>query len=197
MKALRAFAILSILTFAQLGLADPMSFQKITENIYAGGKPSAEDLRMLRTLGVKEIINLQGGNLGGDPQFDQIVLKVQPGENPEAIQQEAQAAAALGMREISLPLPSYASFWSTTPNNLQKVLDIMKSTNDKIYVHCEHGVDRTGLVVSLFRVQQLGESPERARAEWRELQKNRPISLFSSIAMFHFFDRVTSRSFGP
>lgn len=192
MKIAFIFTAAGLLFSHALAFAEPMSFQQITDNIYAGGKPSLDDLEMLRSLGVKEIINLQGGNLGGNAQFDHIVLKLQPGENPTAIQAEATAAESLGMREISLPLPSYASLWSKTPDNLNKVLDILKSANDKIYVHCEHGIDRTGLVISLFRVQQLHESPEKAKAEWRALQKARPIALMSSVAMVYYFDRITS-----
>jgi len=192
MKALFAFTTLILISTAQLVSADPMSFQQITENIYAGGKPSMDDLVMLRALGVKQIINLQGGNLGGNRQFDDIVLSIQPGESPRAIQAESFAAETLGMNEISLPLPSYASLWTSVPENLPKVLNIMANAKDKIYVHCEHGIDRTGLVVSLFRVQQLNETPAQAREQWRSLQKDRPVSLMTSLAMFNFFDRITS-----
>ncbi len=40
---------------------------------------------------------------------------------------------------------------------------------DPIYVHCEHGKDRTGLVIALYRMRADGWSQEQAAAEMKEM----------------------------
>ena len=181
------------LPFAGKASAEPLAFREVSPLVYSGGKPSQEDLIQLQALGVKKIINLQGGNLGRGEQFNRFILAVEPGENPTSIEAERVAALELGMEMISLPLPSFTSFWQTTPKNLTEALEILKTSNEKVYIHCQHGIDRSGLVTSIYRVRQLGEPALKVEKDWKERRTQRLSSLLSSIAMVYYYERAVTQ----
>jgi protein tyrosine phosphatase (PTP) superfamily phosphohydrolase (DUF442 family) len=136
---------------------------QVAPGLYRGGQPDREGIAWLKSLGVKTVINLR--HFHGDT------------EGPEV--------AAAGMRYERIPLES-----SDAPTRAQ-VERFFALVNDPalrpIYVHCLHGVDRTGAMMAVYRMEMEGWPNTEASAEmeffeahdiWRDLrvfvQKYRP-----------------------
>lgn len=112
-------------------------FQRVDSNLFRGGEPSLDDLRLLKNLGIKTIISLDG-DIGSRIH---------------------NAVLSLGFKHIILPLTD------GNGNNLEKLPILVNSISDKTYVHCRYGKDRTGLFVALYRVLKNGWSREMALKE--------------------------------
>jgi len=105
-------------------------FSELSPGLFRGGRPSEAGLRKLAALGITTIINL---------------------ENDErVVEAESRIAAELGMQVLKFPME-----WISTPNDsdVNQILELMRTRGaTKIYVHCQHGKDRTGVIVALHRV---------------------------------------------
>ena len=110
----------------------------VSEHLYRGGQPTREGFASLKRLGVKTIINLRGNDSNRD-RFDDgaFVYHRIPmnGFNPESDQ----------VVEF-LRLASDPAAWP-------------------VFVHCQHGADRTGVLVAMHRVIIEGWTTEQAVAE--------------------------------
>lgn len=143
----------------------PGNFGTFGEGLYRGARLEKSHFAYLKSLGVKTIINLQGGDIK-DPVLGPVAGWLEPGESDEWITLERQSAEGLGIRFIHVPLSSI------TPANRQLGYDVgrvLKMLNDPanqpVYVHCEHGEDRTGVVVALYRVFYENWDPQAAYDE--------------------------------
>lgn len=68
---------------------------------------------------------------------------------------------------VSFPISDwqiYNPFGGVSQSFMDKILEEMTGPA-KIYVHCLHGWDRTGLVIAMYRVRKYGWSKDRAMAE--------------------------------
>jgi len=128
---------------------------EVAPGLYRGGQPDADGIAWLKSIGVKTVINLR--HYHGDT--------------------EGQRVTAAGMRYERIPLES-----SDAPRRAQ-VLRFMELVNDAanrpVYVHCLHGVDRTGTLMAVYRMEMEGWSNAEAFAEmeffeahdiWRDLR---------------------------
>ncbi len=134
--------------------------------LYRGARPgSLAALTDLQKMGVKTVIDLQGGDLL-NPNYSWIVSRIEPGESAQAIAAENDAVTKLGMNFINIPLDSLDP---VTPQEGQQIAALLKVINDPqnqpVFVHCEHGKDRTGLVVALYRVFYQNWSAQKAHDE--------------------------------
>ncbi|HEY8429872.1 MAG TPA: protein-tyrosine phosphatase family protein [Sandaracinaceae bacterium] len=113
----------------------------VAPGIYRGGQPDEEGIRWLRRLGVRTVVNLR--HYHGDT--------------------EGELVRAAGMRYERIPLES------TDPPRPQQVARFLEIVRDQsarpIYVHCLHGVDRTGAMIAIYRMEEQGWSPSEALAE--------------------------------
>jgi tyrosine-protein phosphatase SIW14 len=104
--------------------------QTISPQIIRGGRPSNADLDLLKSQGYKTIINFEN---------DAKVVAI-----------EKAYAEKLGFKFISKPMNP----WSTPED--AEINDILKNMADAknfpIFIHCQHGRDRTGLVSGVYRV---------------------------------------------
>lgn len=139
---MRHLLLLSFAAFALVAHADctdllatpnvPITaFHQIKAGLYRGGRPTSEGLKALADLGVKTILNIDNDNA--------------------SIAQETEMAQSLGMKEISIPL---SGFWAPADADVDRILAVMADpANGPLYIHCQHGHDRTGLLVGLYRIQ--------------------------------------------
>ena len=145
------------------------NFNSFGQGLFRGARPEGEGFKDLRRLGVKTVIDLQGGD-GEDSIFGSVAGIVEPGEDPEWIRFEQNKVESMGMRFINIPLNSLDSIDTQEGKALGQVLRLINDPkNQPVYIHCEHGADRTGLAVALYRVFYQNWDKERAHDEMIEL----------------------------
>ena len=75
---------------------------------------------------------------------------------------------SLGLLFFSKPLDAIDPVSDEDDARVDEILAIMaNSAAQPVFVHCEHGVDRTGLIIALYEVKYMGMSPDDAYNEWR------------------------------
>jgi hypothetical protein len=135
-----------------------------------GAQPSERGFRTLYDdYGVRTVVNL----------------------NDSTATSEAKVVESLGMRYVALP--SDASH-----PDADKVLEFVRIVRDAgstpgngsgngggaVYVHCQHGMDRTGYAVAAYRILVDGWDADRAMAELRGYQAFPHAMLFPAIEPF-------------
>lgn len=106
------------------------NFQKTTDSIYRGGRPTVQGLQYLKASGFKSIINLENDS--------------------KMVAAELANAKKLGLQMYSAPMS-----WQTTPDDKQVNAILAALQNPQMYpifVHCHYGKDRTGMIIGLHRV---------------------------------------------
>jgi tyrosine-protein phosphatase SIW14 len=104
---------------------------KISDSLYRGAQPHAESLQQLKDLGITTIVDLRG-------------------EDRERVTWERKQAESLGIRFVNIPI----SGWSPPTNEqLAEFLSLFHgSPQQKIFVHCRLGEDRTGVFTAVYRM---------------------------------------------
>ena len=115
----------------KLRIAGVPNSGKINDHLFRGAQPRDPGLVELKKLGITTIVNLRG-------------------EDQPKISWEEKRAKTLGIRFVHIPV----SGWSP-PTNEQVVqfLSIFRDhPQEKVFVHCRFGDDRTGVFVALYRI---------------------------------------------
>jgi protein tyrosine phosphatase (PTP) superfamily phosphohydrolase (DUF442 family) len=122
----------------KINLAEKLSLDglpnsaKISENLFRGAQPLQKGYPQLKNLGITVVVDLH--NTG-----------------PE-MKHERQIVEGLGMRYISMPASGISG--PTDEQIAQFLKIVLANPNDKIFVHCKRGADRTGVAVAAFRITQ-------------------------------------------
>ncbi len=126
--------------------SDLPNFAVVEPGVYRGGAPTKEGLRKLKALGVRTIVDLR------------IEQKGQT--------EEAAAAKELGINRVRIRLGREAP----TKKQTTEFLSLMKaaSPQNPIFVHCQHGADRTGAMVGIWRGTHDNWAFDRT---WTEMRK--------------------------
>jgi len=144
-----------------------LHFSKVNDSLYRGGRPKPADLSYLQSLNVRTVINLQGGDLN-NPRYREFMKWWEPGELADAIAAEMNLSESLGLLFYSKPLDAIDPVSDEEDRRIDEILAIMSDpAAQPVYVHCEHGVDRTGLIIALYKVKYMGMSPDDAYDDWR------------------------------
>lgn len=118
-------------------------FQQVSEKLYRSGQPRDGTLSRLRELGINTIINLRGTS--------------------KRTRAEGAEARALGLNYYNVALPNWAR-----PQNerVERILEIIAAPeNGRVLIHCREGVDRTGMIVAIYRMRHEHWSSNDALAE--------------------------------
>lgn len=147
-------------------------FRHVAPSIYAGGNPVSKadgdrGMRALAALGIATVVNLQGGDVD-DSIAGWWTWAVEPGEDAEAIAAERRFFEERGAAYFNFPLCSHKPVTAQEDRDIRSALQVLASaTQDRpAFLHCEHGADRTGLVIALYRVLYQSWSPQDAHREW-------------------------------
>ena len=153
---------------------DPIALQKAAHDIsrfyvvdagkvYRGARPQPEDLRNLQLAGIKTILDLQGGDFD---HLGDLAGIAEPGEMIDVMNQEKITSINLGMNWISERLSSFSMTYEEQIR-LRRALKVISDPRmQPVFVHCEFGRDRTGLLAALYEVLFLGQSANSAHARW-------------------------------
>lgn len=104
---------------------------KISDVLFRGAQPHANGFAELKKLGVTTVVDLRGPFMA-------------------KLDWERKEVQAQGMRFVSIPV----SGWSPpTDPELVQFLSLMRDEpQQKVFVHCHYGDDRTGVFVAAYRV---------------------------------------------
>jgi uncharacterized protein (TIGR01244 family) len=120
-------------------------FHQVNGQLFRGAQPKKNGLKRLADLGIKTIVNLRA-----DDGLSRM---------------EEREVRAAGMQYFSAPLNE-----TGRPTNAQvrRAVAILETPeNQPVFVHCRLGVDRTGLIIAVYRIAHDGWTSERAMAEAR------------------------------
>ncbi len=123
----------------QEGIAN---FGKVTERLYRGAQPDEAGIKNLKRLGIKTILNLRMTNE---------VMKVEEAE-----------ARANGMVYTNVPMSGVGR---PTDAQVSKALSLLETLPSPVFVHCEHGCDRTGTIIACYRIRHEKWSSQSAMRE--------------------------------
>jgi protein tyrosine phosphatase (PTP) superfamily phosphohydrolase (DUF442 family) len=115
----------------------------VSERLYRGGQPRAGGVGRLRELGINTIINLRGVN--------------------ERTRAEEAEAHALGLNYFNVALPNWGRPQDARVARIFEI--IIAPENGRVFVHCKDGVDRTGMIVAIYRMSKQGWNKKDALAE--------------------------------
>lgn len=121
------------------------NFGRLSQHVYRGAQPQVEAYPSLKAIGIDTVVRLSTGE--------------------EFIAGERERVESLGMRFVSLP-------WRTadvpTGDQVQEFLELFREQPARtIFVHCREGVDRTGVMIALYRIAIDHFTMEQAVAEMK------------------------------
>jgi protein tyrosine phosphatase (PTP) superfamily phosphohydrolase (DUF442 family) len=117
------------------------NLHKVSDGLYRGAQPTAEGFRELKKLGIKTVVNLRSDHSDMD-EMDNI-----------------------GLEYVSIPMHA----WHPEQEDLVQFLKVVTDpTKTPVFVHCQHGSDRTGEICAAYRVAVQGWNVEDAIKEMLE-----------------------------
>ena len=126
---------------------DVPNFAQVAPGIYRGAAPTSIGLKKLKEMGIKTIIDLRIEKKG------QI--------------EESKTANQLGLNRIRIPMGVEAPTKAQLVT-FMKAIDEARAKNAPIFVHCQHGADRTGAMIGIYRVTRQGWTFDQTWAEMRK-----------------------------
>lgn len=127
------------------------NFHEVSPGVYRGAAPGQDGINYLKSLNVKSDIDLEG------TRFWAII--------PE--EHAADSASIHFIHKPILALPDILG--DLTSVNDAEVTEILSDMGDPaqqpVFVHCQKGEDRTGMIVGLFEVLYLHMAPKDAWAD--------------------------------
>jgi protein tyrosine/serine phosphatase len=149
MKPTPIFSALALLALPAVPVcaesADLPNFHLAAPGIWRGAAPTEAGLRQLKAMGIKTVIDLRIA--------------------PKTVKKEGIYARALGFNFVNLPMGAEAP----TPKEVSTLLATLKQApSSPVFVHCQHGADRTGCMIGIYRVTQQGWTYSQAFTEMRK-----------------------------
>ncbi|MEB3330235.1 MAG: tyrosine-protein phosphatase [Candidatus Sericytochromatia bacterium] len=121
-------------------------FFKVDERVYRGQQPTDRGLTQLAEMGVRHVVYLHF--------------------NRRQAAHERAVVEGLGMKFTHIPMS-----WVLPPKQAQIDTWLRVATTPTegpVFVHCQHGRDRTGTMVGIYRIAQHGWKFDQAYAEMKE-----------------------------
>jgi tyrosine-protein phosphatase SIW14 len=118
----------------------------ITATLFRGAQPNNSAYAGLQKLGMNIVVDLRGE--GGE------------------VSAEKKSVEALGMKFVSLP---WNGAGTPSRDELLTFFTLLRDNPDrKVFIHCEYGADRTGVMVALYRIAVDHWTAEQAISEMKE-----------------------------
>jgi len=139
--------IVGVALLALCGCATPLrthgipNYSLVATNLARGGEPNKEGWEYLQSQGFKIVIKLNTDAEGSDDYARQCGMTVD--KYPITFLQQI----------FGPPYRTQIAVWEAA------------ECGEKVFVHCSHGEDRTGLIVAMYRHQVQGWTKDAARKE--------------------------------
>jgi len=114
------------------------NLHKVSDALFRGAQPTAEGMKQLQAMGIKTIAALTIANADG------------------------KLVESTGLRVVHISCKPWHAEDECVVQFLALAAD---KDNQPVYVHCQHGSDRTGLMVAMYRIAIQGWSKDEAIAE--------------------------------
>src|SRR5262245_35253951 len=150
---LAAMVVLSLVIAAQENRSyeELPNFHQVNENLYRGAQPQRGGLKKLSELGIKTIINLRGAS--------------------EETRSEQVDAEASGLRYFNIPM---SGLGRPTDEQVESALAVIDNQeNWPVFVHCQRGADRTGVIIAVYRILRDHWTEEQAITEAKRFRMAR------------------------
>ena len=116
------------------------NFYQVSPWLYRSEQPQREGFITAEKMGIKTILNLR------------------------SMHSDKNETAGLRLNLVEVPIVT----WSFDHEEIVRPLRVLAGAPRPILVHCQHGADRTGLIIALYRVVFEGWSKEAATREMLE-----------------------------
>jgi protein tyrosine phosphatase (PTP) superfamily phosphohydrolase (DUF442 family) len=128
---------------ARVPLAGISNFGIVSDQLYRGAQPDTAGFAELKKLRIDIVVN----------------LRHETGQN----QREGRLVQALGMRYVNIP---WRGWDEPKIEQVEQFLSLLRDNPERrLFVHCERGSERTGVMVACYRMSRDHWTPERALAE--------------------------------
>jgi tyrosine-protein phosphatase SIW14 len=118
----------------------------VTGTLFRGAQPKDSAYAGLQKLGMSIVVDLRG----------------ESGE----VSLEKKAVEAMGMQFVNLP---WSGAGLPSRDQLLTFFTLLRDNPDKkIFLHCQYGADRTGVMIALYRIAVDHWTPEQAIAEMKD-----------------------------
>jgi protein tyrosine phosphatase (PTP) superfamily phosphohydrolase (DUF442 family) len=118
-------------------------FGNVSTQLYRGAQPDDGAFAELKKLGIGIVVNLR--------------------HEPDEIARERALVEQQGMQYVSIP---WRGKQDPRSEQVAQFLGVIRSNPDKkVFVHCERGAERTGVMVACYRMSSEQWTPERALNE--------------------------------
>jgi protein tyrosine/serine phosphatase len=124
---------------------DLPNFHAVTPTLLRGAAPTPEGLEALQKMGVKTVIDLRIA--------------------PKTVAKERAQLDRMGVKFINLPMSGEPPTEAQIQTFLKTIAD---PAQQPVFVHCQHGADRTGTMIGIYREQVAGWSYDRTYKEMRK-----------------------------
>jgi protein tyrosine/serine phosphatase len=129
-------------------------FVQVDDRLFRGAQPDLEGFKYLRDLGIRTIINLREAK-DGERLNERVIVE------------------SLGMKYVNIPVKDGNFFTRSRripPEAISSFFQtIDASESGTVFVHCHRGADRTGALVSFYRIARHNWDSVRAYAEARQI----------------------------
>jgi protein tyrosine/serine phosphatase len=116
------------------------NWYQLDEDVYRSLQPDRKGFEEVWNMGIKTIINLRSNH------------------------SDASLIEGLGLNLVEIPMKA-SSF---TEDTVIAALRAIRSSPKPVLVHCQHGADRTGVILAMYRIVFQGWAKEEALAELTE-----------------------------
>ncbi len=116
-------------------------FARVTDDLYRGGQPTKDGFAQLKKMGVRSVVSLR------------------------MFQIKQQLPSTPGMRHFHI---SFKHLHPEDEDVVEFLGIVTNPANQPVFVHCQGGTDRTGMMIAAYRMVIQGWTREQALAEMRE-----------------------------
>ena len=114
------------------------NFAKVSDTLYRGAQPTREGFLALKGMGVKTVVSLR------------------------MLHSDRGMLEGTGLQYLRIE----AKAWHPEDEDTARVLKIIEDPkNQPVFVHCQHGADRTGALIAAYRIVEEGWTTDEAAAE--------------------------------
>lgn len=116
------------------------NFYQVTEELYRAAQPTAAAMRTYEDYGIRTVINLR------------------------SFHSDEDEIAGTNLVLVELPTHAWKDF---SDDYVIEVLQAIRKAQKPVLLHCQHGADRTGMIIAMYRIVEQGWSREAALDEMR------------------------------